>query len=430
MAVSKQTPLHPWHLSRHAKMADFAGYQMPLWYASVKSEHLGVLRSAGLFDTSHMAVVTVEGTDARKLLQHCFTQDLDACIGRGKKPLPSGRCTYGAFLDETGGVIDDAIVFQLHPHRYMVVVNAGMGGDIAAHLENRKEGLAAAIEDLTDAVGKIDLQGPSSGVILRRVLSNPEAVFDGMVYFSFKGALPSTGKDAAAVTLIDGSPILLSRTGYTGEFGFEIFLPPERVEPVWEMILAEGEPEGLVPCGLAARDSLRAGAVLPLSHQDIGPWPFIHHPWEFALPFRPDRSGFTKSFVGSRALENAADAPYTHPFVGEDLRKVSAAEPAGVFDADGNELGVVLTCATDVGIGREGGRIFSVASPDAPEGFDPRGLSCGFVRVAARLAAGDAVYLRDSRRTIQAAIAADIRPDRTARRPIQSMIQEPEEVSS
>jgi aminomethyltransferase len=428
--MSKKTPLHSWHSSCNANMADFGGYEMPLWYSSVKQEHLSVLASAGLFDTSHMAAVLVGGPDARRLLQNCFTQDLDACIGPRKQPLSSGRCTYGAFLDDKGGVIDDAIVLQLRPDRYMVVVNAGMGGGIAAHLESRKEGLAATVEDLTDRVGKIDLQGPSSGVIMGRILEKPETVFNGMVYFSFRGALAPAGPDGEAVALIDGTSILLSRTGYTGEFGFEIFLPPERVESVWEMLLEAGKPEGLTPCGLAARDSLRAGAVLPLSHQDIGPWPFIRHPWEFALPFRHDRSGFTKDFVGRPALEAAHDAPYTYPFVGEDLRKVSAAEPAAVIDGGGAEIGTVLTCASDMGIGRAEGRIFSIASQGAPENFRPRGLSCGFVKVASELAPGDVVNLRDSRRTIRATIATDIRPDRTARRPIQLMIQAPEEVSS
>ena len=231
---------------------------------------------------------------------------------------------------------------------------------------------------------------------------------------------------------VDETPALLSRTGYTGEFGFEIFLPPDRVEAVWEMLLEAGQKAGAVPCGLAARDSLRAGAVLPLSHQDIGPWPFIRHPWEFALPWNAAGQAFTKAFVGRQALEQARDAPYTFPFVGDDLRKVSTAAsgPAEVFDDHGNRLGTVLTCATDVGIGRHDGRIFSVASPDAPADFRPRGLSCGFVKVASRLSPGDTVQLKDSRRTVRATIVSDIRPDRTARRPIKSMIENPEEVLS
>ena len=427
--MSKQTPLHDWHSSRNANMADFGGYEMPLWYSSVKQEHLSVLVGAGLFDTSHMAAVLVGGADARRLLQYCFTQNLEACVGPGKRPLSAGRCAYGAFLNEEGGVVDDAIVYQLGDTRYMVVVNAGMGETIAAALQNRKDGLAARIEDRTDRVGKIDLQGPAAGLILQRILPEADAVLANMAYFSFCGDLSTDDEGAAGPRLKDGTPILLSRTGYTGEFGFEIFVSPQRVQDVWEMLLEAGAENGLIPCGLAARDSLRAGAVLPLSHQDIGPWPFIRNPWEFALPFRRDRSGFTKDFVGRAALEAAQDAPYTYPFVGEDLRKVSAAEPAVVVDAGGAQIGTVLTCATDVGIGRVQGRIFSVASEGAPEDFRPRGLSCGFVKVASRLAPGDVVNLRDSRRTIRATIATDIRPDRTARRPIQLMIQAPEEVS-
>ncbi|MCF8080467.1 MAG: aminomethyl transferase family protein [Desulfobacterales bacterium] len=428
--MSRKTPLHRWHLAHNAKMADFGGYEMPLWYSSVKQEHLSVLTSAGLFDTSHMAVVLVSGPGAEELLQHCFTQDLNACIGRPKKPLTAGRCVYGAFLTEDGGVSDDAIVYLLQQDRYMVVVNAGMGDKIAAHLKKRKAARAADIEDLTDQVGKIDLQGPGSGSILRRLLPDADSVLAGMVYFSFKGSLDQAAGKEDRLRLVDGTPVLLSRTGYTGEFGFEIFLPPERTAAVWETLLEAGQAHGAIPCGLAARDSLRAGALLPLSHQDIGPWPYIRHPWEFALPFAADRSGFTKDFVGRLALETANDAPHTHPFVGDDLRKVSASEPAVVVDADGNEMGVVLTCATDVGIGWQGGRILSVASPDAPENFRPRGLSCGFVKVASRLTPGDVVNLRDSRRVIRATIATDVRPGRTARRPVESMIQAPEEVSS
>lgn len=429
--MSRKTPLHRWHLAHNAKMADFGGYEMPLWYSSVKQEHLSVLIRAGLFDTSHMAVVLIGGAGARDLLQHGFTQNLDACVGRRKRPLAAGRCVYGAFLDESGGVVDDAIVYRLHKDRYMVVVNAGMGKRIVAHLEERKEARAADIEDRTDQVGKIDLQGPASGVILRRILPDADAVLSAMGYFSFKGGLdlPASGKQDR-LRLVDGTPILLSRTGYTGEFGFEIFTAPDRTVAVWEMLLEAGAPHGVIPCGLAARDSLRAGALLPLSHQDIGPWPFIRHPWKFALPFAADRGGFSKDFVGRRALEAADDAPYTYAFVGDDLRKVSASEPALVIDADGNKRGTVLTCVTDVGIGWKGGRILSVTSPDAPEDFRPRGLSCGFVKVAAEMAPGDVVNLQDSRRVLRATIVADVRPDRSARRPMESMMQALQEISS
>ncbi len=120
--------------------------------------------------------------------------------------------------------------------------------------------------------------------------------------------------------------IMLSRTGYTGEFGFEMFVRPADLESLWDKLLETGQAFGLTPCGLAARGSLRAGAVLPLSHQDIGAWPFIHHPWEFALPFNAARTGFTKSFVGHTALSSTAHGRYTYPYLGAHLSKEKSRE--------------------------------------------------------------------------------------------------------
>ena len=261
----KRTPLNSWHRSRGANMADFGGYDMPLWYSSVKDEHLAVLTGAGIFDTSHMAAVIVDGSGAAGLIQHCFTNDLDACMGPARKPLSPGRCVYGAFLDEKGQTIDDAIVFFVEADSYMVVINAGMGGAIADHLQHHLGGREATITDLTDRLGKMDIQGPAAAKILGRVLADPKTVFANMPYFSFKGHIDPTSPLADAVRLDDGTPIVLSRTGYTGEFGFEIFLAPDKIQRLWERLLEAGQASGIKPCGLAARDSLRAGAVLPLS---------------------------------------------------------------------------------------------------------------------------------------------------------------------
>lgn len=393
---------------------------MPLWYGSVKDEHLSVLTAIGLFDTSHMAVISVEGPDALNLLQRCFTQDLSACIGKDKKPQFPGRCVYGAFLDASGHVIDDAIVYMLAESRYMIVVNAGMGAPVAHHLEANREGRSATVTDHTDRIAKIDLQGAASAKLLAKMLADPDKTFDAMPYFSFKGGFGPLASALDDVKTDDGAPILLSRSGYTGEFGFEIFAQPEHIVPLWERILDLGAPKGLLTCGLAARDSLRAGAVLPLSHQDIGHWPFINHPWPFALPFTPDGKQFTKDFIGAAALLSASDPDHTLPFVGKDLRKVDT-DSATVYDTDGNRLGEVLTCATDMGIGWADGRIYSIASPDRPADFKPRGLCCGFIRINRSLAAGREVELRDKRRKIRVTIADDIRPDRTARRPLKEM---------
>jgi len=418
-----RTPLYDWHVAHKAAMVEFAGWTMPIWYPSgAVAEHQAVIVNAGVFDTSHMSVVSVSGRGALDLLQLCFTKDLAACIGREKSPLRPGKSVYGAFLNEQGEVIDDAIVFQNSTDTFTVVVNAGMGSKVAAHLESHCDGTGVRIADLTGKVGKMDVQGPMSAKILLRVLKDGPDTLSNMTYFSFKGHYDEAS--SLADTFLQGNiPIMLSRTGYTGEFGFELFVSPERLVQVWETILLAGGDFGAVPCGLAARDSLRAGACLPLSHQDIGAWPFINHPWPFALPYNEDKTAFTKEFVGDRVLELREKAEHTYPFVGYDPRKVSVHDPAVVLGPGGKEIGVVLTCVADMSIARYDGRIFSMASPDRPADFRPRGLCCGFVRVKSRLSVGQEIELKDNRRQIKVTIVDDIRPDRTARRPMREMIR-------
>ena len=404
-------------------MATFGGYDMPLWYPSgAKQEHLAVLTSAGFFDTSHMAVVAVSGHHALELLQHCFTRNLNACVGKNKTPLTVGKCAYGIFLNEQGTVIDDAIIMQCAPDEYLVVVNAGMGAVIADHLRIHNQQYMATILDMTDKVGKIDIQGKQSAHILKQVLNNPSATLTDMTYFTFKGNFEGDTRETQ-VHLINGTPVLLSRTGYTGEFGFEIFMMADQLVAVWELLLDAGKKNGLIACGLASRDSLRAGAVLPLSHQDIGAWCFANNPWEFALPYNEAKTNFTKRFIGDDAIENIKTPEYTHAFVGYDLRKVSAHEsPAQVLDDNDNPIGIVLSCVSDMGIGRDNDKIYSIASLDKPVDFTPKGLCCGFVKVRKRLSTGKVVTLKDATRQIKVVITDDIRPARTARTPMREML--------
>lgn len=417
----KQTPLCDWHKQHGANMVDFGDYLMPVWYASAKDEHMAVITGAGLFDTSHMAVVRVEGAGAFDLLQWCFTRNLDSCVGKDNAPITPGKCVYGAFLDAHGDAVDDSIVYKVTDDEYVVVVNASMGGPIAAHLEANKNGRDVRITNMTDQLGKIDIQGPASIKIMQKVLKAPAATFDKLPYFSFKGHFDPTSAFAADAQFLDGTPMLLSRSGYTGEVGFEIFVGREHNVRIWELLMEAGKDLGLIACGLAARDSLRTGAVLPLSHQDIGHWTYIHHPWPFALPFNSSGDGFSKTFLGSAALDKAADAPYTLTFVGNDLRKIDT-HTAVVRDLQGRELGTVLTCATDMAIGRHEGKIYSVASPNKPEGLAIRGLAAGFIKVNANLPSGTVVELKDSKRAIQVVIETDVRPDRTARKALKSFL--------
>jgi aminomethyltransferase len=417
----KKTPLFDWHTEHGANMVEFGDYIMPVWYSSARDEHMAVVTHAGLFDTSHMAVVRLIGPGAFDLLQWCFTRDLCACVGKDNAPITPGKCVYGAFLDEDGDSIDDSIVYKVADEEYVVVVNAGMGGVIAAHLEAHKKDLNVRCIDLTDQLGKIDIQGPTAIKIVQKVLMAPDAAFDKLTYFSFKGHFDRTSPFAAFARFVDGTPLLLSRSGYTGEIGFEIFVERDDNVRIWEMLMEAGKDLGLIACGLAARDSLRTGAVLPLSHQDIGHWTYIHHPWPFALPFNETRDRFTKTFLGSAALERATGAPHTITFVGNDLRKIDAHE-AVVRDQQGHEIGSVLTCATDMAIGRHAGKIYSVASPNKPEDLKIKGLSCGFIKVKANLAPGTVVELKDRKRAIQVVIETDVRPDRTARKALKNFL--------
>ncbi|MCF8092998.1 MAG: aminomethyltransferase family protein [Desulfotignum sp.] len=411
----KTTPLHQWHLNAGANMADFGGYDMPLWYdTGVKNEHLAVLKSAGIFDTSHMACITVDGKDAFSLLNFCFTRDLT--------PLAEGRCVYGAFLDEKGHCLDDAIVYKFSDKGFMVCVNAGMGGPIAAHLAAHRKQRDAAITDLSGKIAKMDIQGVNAARILSTLIQSQEKVFDHMPYFSFKGHFDVGHPKADAVRLNDGTRVLLSRSGYTGEFGFEIFLAPHAIVNLWQDVLAAGKDYGITACGLGARDSLRAGACLPLSHQDIGHYKFMNHPWDFALPYTPDKGGFTKEFLGADALVPEENDVYVFPFAGDSLRKVAAGEDTGVFDHNQKKIGHVLTCATDMGITWHDNKIVSIATPDLPDNIKIKGIACGFVMVSKQLEPGTQLTLKEGKRSIKVTIVKDIRPDRTARKKLSHFI--------
>ena len=398
-----KTALNATHAALGGTMVDFGGWEMPLWYpGGAIQEHMAVITAAGLFDTSHMSVIIVEGPDIRTFLNYAVTKDIST--------LRLQRAAYGIILDNKGHAVDDTIIYPLAEERFALVVNAGMAGPVIQHMKGLPGAEAFTWHNLSGKCAKVDIQGPASFRILRPFIANADTVFAKFPYFSFQGDFDFS---QSSVYLTDGSPLLLSRTGYTGELGFEVFLPVDAVETFWNTILAAGKSEGLTPCGLAARDSLRAGAVLPLSHQDIGPWPFINTPWPWALPL--DENGtFTKDFMGASALD-AKTSEHTLPFAGFDPRKV---EREATVLHEGKEIGTVLTCVADMAIGRpvKNGPIVAFTDPEKPEGWAPRGIACGFVKVQKRLEPGTKVTLKDARRELNVEIVSDIRPLRTARK--------------
>ena len=400
----KKTALNAIHRKLGGELTDFGGWEMPLWYStcSVK-EHLSVIEKSGLFDIGHMDLLRIEGQkipgqEAFNLLQLCLTRDISN--------LKIGACGYSMILNEQGHVVDDTIVYNLGKDEYILIVNAAMGPTVRQHLLQHNV-FQVTVADESGRFSKIDLQGPAAVPIVQKLLEKGRGTIEGLRYFQFRG---DYSDPASPIAFAGNIPILLSRTGYTGEVGFEIVMPCDKVLDVWNMIFDTGGSD-VTPCGLAARDSLRTGAMLPLSHQDVGNWPFVHTPWDFALP-RDKEGKFTKNFIGS-GIYNAPIPLYTYPFCGFDPRKT---EPHGASVLlDEAPIGTVSTCAIDMAIGRVEGKIYSVASPGKPASFKPRGLVCGFVRVDRPLKPGEKVTLKDSRRSIEVEIVSDIRPDRTAR---------------
>ena len=248
MASLFETPMSAWHAAHGAKMVPFAGWNMPIQYsAGIIAEHLHTREQAGLFDISHMGEFILDGAGAAEALGRALTVNITT--------LKPGRCRYGFLLNERGGIMDDLIVYRMADERFMIVVNAGCRtSDYAAIKERIGSGPGAPVlEDISDATAKIDLQGPQSFDVLDAVL--PSGHWRRLPYFGFTHE-----------AVFDGAPLLVSRTGYTGELGVEIYCPSDKALKLWELLLTDGR---VKPVGLGARDTLRLEVGLPLNGQDL-----------------------------------------------------------------------------------------------------------------------------------------------------------------
>ncbi len=235
------TPLHSWHLDHNAKMGEFAGFDMPIQYKGILAEHTHTRTKASVFDICHMGQFIVRGDNVTKALSFALTHNFQT--------LQAGKCRYGFLLTEEGTVLDDLIVYRIQEEHYMIVVNAGCAKSDFETLQKRIAPLK--IEDITDRSSKVDLQGPLSCQILSEVLA---ADFTDLGYFSFR------------VHEWQGANIIVSRTGYTGELGYELYAPRTIVSKLWEALLAH---EDVEPAGLGARDTLRLEAGLPLYGHEL-----------------------------------------------------------------------------------------------------------------------------------------------------------------
>jgi len=244
----RQTPLHEVHERLGAVMTSFAGWQMPLRYASETAEHQAVRHAAGLFDLSHMGEILVTGPDAGEALDYALTGHLSAA--------PPGRARYTMICAPDGGVLDDLVVYRQGEQEFLVIANAANTATVCRELRDRAAGRDAVVTDATDDYALIAIQGPAAAGILVP-LAQPD--LGAMKYYT--GAFGDLAGRAAWV----------ARTGYTGEDGFEVFCRPGDAVHVWDALAAAGAAAGLVPAGLAARDTLRLEAGMPLYGNELGP---------------------------------------------------------------------------------------------------------------------------------------------------------------
>ena len=323
-AKPRQTPLRAVHEQLGASMTEFAGWVMPLRYRSETAEHQAVRASAGLFDLSHMGEIIVAGPGAAAALDY-------ALVGQPSSMAP-GRARYTMICAADGGVLDDLIVYRLDDQEFLVVANAANTGVVDAALRERADGYDARVTDQTDAYALIAIQGPAAAGILGPLTG---VALDEVRYY--------TGHRGT----VSGREVLLARTGYTGEDGFELFSRPGDAEHLWTALSAAGAPAGLVPAGLAARDTLRLEAAMPLYGNELGPG---MTPFDAGLG-RVVKLGKPGDFVGRAALAAAAQAPPTRVLVG--LRSGTRRVPRHGYPVlwDGQPRGIVTSGAPSPTLG-------------------------------------------------------------------------------
>jgi aminomethyltransferase len=293
------TPLYDWHVAREAKVVDFAGWAMPVQYASIVAEHTATRTAAGMFDISHMGRFRFRGAGAAAFL--------DRIVTRRVSDLPRGGIRYSLVVNEEGGILDDVLVYHLeNAYRvsaWWMVVNAGNRRRIAAWIGEHLSGDDVSFADLTADTAMIAVQGPRAIDI-----AQPLTGVDLVPRKYYTGATSSMGASESA----DG---IVSRTGYTGEDGCELILPASMAVSMWERLLAAGASRGLVAAGLGARDTLRLEAGMPLYGHELSE---SLNPWQAGLAFAVDLQG--REFLGSAALAKLRERADLPTLVGLELQ--------------------------------------------------------------------------------------------------------------
>jgi aminomethyltransferase len=312
--MPRQTPLYQAHVKLNGRLVDFAGWEMPVQYSSVIQEHEAVRNAAGLFDVSHMGEIEFRGPGALEEANRLITNDLAR--------IADGQAVYAGLLNEQGGFVDDVVAYRFSPERIFICVNASNREKDFAWMRDHAKKVKP--QDRSDEFAQIAIQGPKAPAIVQRLT---------------KTDLSAIGTYRFAEGEVAGVPCIISRTGYTGEDGFELYCPPQQAEPLWFALFEEGQKDGLKPAGLGARDALRTEMKYALYGNDIDD---VHTPFEAGLGWivkmdKPD-------FVGKAALEGQKKAGVKRKLVGFELTEPGVPRHGyAILDPAGHKVGEVTS---------------------------------------------------------------------------------------
>ena len=319
--MEKRTCLYDKHVAAGAKMVPFGGFEMPLQYEGITEEHNAVRTACGVFDVSHMGEVVVTGPDAEAYVQHIFTNDVAGA--------PKGKIFYGMMLYEDGGTVDDLLVYCLGDNKYLLVINAANIDKDFAWMQAQRGSFDVCLENKSDVCGQLAIQGPQAEAVTTEVLGLDCA---DLAFYTFK------------VDVADGTQVVISRTGYTGEDGFEIYGPHAWIVVCWDKLMASGRCK---PCGLGCRDTLRFEVGLPLYGDEL------------SAEISPIMAGlgiFVKldkpSFIGREAVAaQKAEGP-ARKIVGIALEGHAIPRHGYEVMADGQKVGEVTTGYRSISTGQ------------------------------------------------------------------------------
>lgn len=310
----KKTCLYDSHVALGAKMSPFAGFMMPIQYSSITEEHNAVRHAVGMFDVSHMGEIFVSGPDAEKFVNHIFTNEI-----RGFEP---GKVLYGMMLHPDGGVVDDLLVYrEFEPDHFLLVVNAANIDKDYEWILSQTEGYDVKVVNDSDNWGQIAVQGPGAEKVVTEVLGLAEAA--ELAFYTYYEAQ------------WNGHRMVVSRTGYTGEDGFELYTTCEDIKEIWKKLLDNG----VVPCGLGCRDTLRFEAGLPLYGDELS---------DTITPIEAGLGMFCKldkeEFIGKDVVAKQKAEGTERKLVGIELEdKAIPRATYPVETEDGTQVGVVTT---------------------------------------------------------------------------------------